>query len=126
MMQLYTECDSIPQYIQLLKKAQRRSIYGNLPVANNIPTATAINALLSTGDYKDNMTTWLGKGDTERTWTNFKKHFSKVYLTEEQQNKYFGEEAHPGQPFGGDVAPQQPQPPINNAAGITINNDFPA
>jgi len=84
MMALYKECEGIPQYIQALEKAQRRSVRGNLPVADNVLAATAINALLSTGDYKDDTTSWLKKADTDRTWSAFKTHFSAAYLAEEQ------------------------------------------
>ena len=125
MMALYKECEGIPQYIQALEKAQRRSVRGNLPVADNVLAATAINALLSTGDYKDDTTSWLKKADTDRTWSAFKTHFSAAYLAEEQRKKYFGGSENPGQPFGGTAAPL----PNNNTTaggGITINNEFPA
>jgi hypothetical protein len=125
MMALYKECEGIPQYIQALEKAQRRSVRGNLPVADNVLAATAINALLSTGDYKDDTTSWLKKADTDRTWSAFKTHFSAAYLAEEQRKKYFGGSENQGQPFGGTAAPL-PKNKTTTGEGKTNDNKFPA
>ena len=50
MMQLYHESAGIPQYIKAIEKSQRRSVRGKIPVSDDVLAATAINALLSTGD----------------------------------------------------------------------------
>ena len=128
MMSLYKECDSIPQYLQEMEKAQRRSVRGKLPVLDPTLAATAINSLLATGDYKDDTTSWLKMDETQRTWKNFKKHFLAAYLAEEQRKKYYGGEQNPGQPFGGTATQQQSIPEDSSAAGggITIHNAFPA
>ena len=87
MMQLYHESAGIPQYIKALEKAQRRSVRGKLPVSDNVLAATAINTLLSTGDYKDDTTSWLGTDVDQRTWAHFKAHFSAAYIAEDQRKK---------------------------------------
>ena len=126
MMQLYNESEGIPQYIKALEKAQRRSVRGKLPVSDNVLAATAINALLSTGDYKVETTTWLGKNESLRTWSAFKDHFSAAYIAEEQRKKYAGGADQPGQPFGGAATQQPSARSTDTPGGVVINNAFPA
>ena len=119
MMQLYHESAGIPQYIKALEKAQRRSVHRKLPVSDDVLAATAINALLSMGDYKDDTTSWLGTDVDQRTWAHFKTHFSAAYIAEEQRKNTQAEQRNPANHSVGPPHNKQPLLPQTTLEGVS-------
>ena len=85
MMTYYTEADGIPEYINMLEEAQRKSSRANLPIADDNLMAIASTAILASGHFPRPTDEWEALPLALRTWTAWKTHYRAAHLARKRQ-----------------------------------------
>ena len=97
---LFTNALGIPQYINEMESAQRKSKRAKLVITDEYMHAVALKLLLQSGDYETETQEWSKLKETQQTWTKWKTTFQEAYVTKRRS-----EDAREGEekPFGGSV-----------------------
>ena len=105
----------MPQYINRIEVAEKKSVSTPLLVTDEVMQGIAFRAILTSGEYPDNMREWQKLTPADQTWGNWKTKFLLVYSSKELSDKAMGAVR---KPFGGQAIaqalPQQVQPQVTN------------
>ena len=71
---------NIPQYINAIEAAQRKSKHGKLVITDNCMHTVAVKFLLQSGEYETETREWPKLQETKQTWTKCKTTFPETYV----------------------------------------------
>ena len=112
----------MPQYINIMEAAHKKSARTPLPVTNAVMQAIAFRANLASGEYPDNMRKWQKLTPAEHMWDKCNTECLLAYADKELIDK--ARDAV-GQPFGGQsivqALTQQVQPQVTNQMVETLD-----
>ena len=113
MKSLYKDSEGVPQFINAMEAAQRKSKHAKLVINDEYLHAVALRSLLQSGEYETETWEWSKLPEDKQTWEEWKTTFCAAYVA-----KRLSEAAREGEqkPFGGSelfgVAPvRNKQPP---------------
>ena len=95
---LFSYAEGIPQFINTMKAAQRKSKHAKLVINDEYLHAVVLKYLLQYGEYETETREWSKLPEDEQTWAEWKTTFRAVYVAKRQ-----AEAAREGEekPFGG-------------------------
>ena len=95
---LFTDADGIPQFINAMEAAQRKSKRAKLVKQDKYMHAMALKSLLQPGEYETETREWSELPDDQQNWTARKTTFREAYVAKIQPKA-----AREGEdkPFGG-------------------------
>ena len=98
---LFTNTDGIPQFINAMEAAHRKSKRVKLEILDEYMHAVALKLLLKPGEYEIETRKWLKLPGYQQTWTAWKTMFMEAYAV-----KRWAKYAREGEdkPFGGAAA----------------------
>jgi hypothetical protein len=85
MHQYYVQADGIPQYIIMLKDAQKKAKRAGMPIANVELNMMALAAVLAAQHFPREVNDWEGLPTPNRTWLAWKTAFRLAHLKRQQQ-----------------------------------------
>ena len=68
MQTFWTKAEGVPQYINRMEAAQKKSVRTPLPVTDAVMQAIAFRAILTSGEYPDDIREWQKLTPAEQTW----------------------------------------------------------
>ena len=77
---LFTNVDGIPQLINTMKAAQRKSKQAKLVIQDEYMHTVALKLLLHSGEYETKTREWSKLPDDQQTWTAWKTTFREAYV----------------------------------------------
>jgi hypothetical protein len=85
MMTFYAKADGIPEYIDMLEEAQRKSIRAKLPISDEQLLAIASTAVLGSGHFPRPTDEWEALPNANKTWTQWKHHYRAAHIARKRQ-----------------------------------------
>jgi hypothetical protein len=79
------QADGIPEYINMLKEAQRKLARANLPMLDNQLLAIALTLVLASGHFPRPTDEWEALACNNKTWAAWKTHYRAVHITRKRQ-----------------------------------------
>ena len=76
----FSNAKGIPQYINTMEAAQRKSKREKLVIHDDYMHAVAIKLLLQSGEYKTETREWSKLLEDQKTWTAWKTTFREAYV----------------------------------------------
>ena len=80
MKELYKNSDGVPQLINAMEAAQRKSKREKLVINDEYLHAVALKSLLQSGDYEIETREWSKLPEADQTWEDWKTTFCAVYV----------------------------------------------
>ena len=77
---LFTNTDGIPQFINAMVAAQRKSKLAKLIIQGKYMHAVELKFLLQSGEYETKTREWSKLPDDQQTWTAWEKKFREAYM----------------------------------------------
>ena len=77
---LYKDSDGLPQFINAMEVAQRKSKRVKLVINGEYLHAVALKSLLQAGENETETQKWLKLPEHEQTWAEWKTIFRAVYI----------------------------------------------
>ena len=77
---LYKDSDGLPQFINAMEAAQRKSKRAKLVIDNEYLHAVALKFLLQSGEYETETREWSKLPEDEQTWAEWKTMFRAAYV----------------------------------------------
>ena len=87
----------VPEYINKLEEAQRKSVRASLPISDKWLAAIATGSLLAAGSFPKQRPDWDSLPQANKTWTLWKTTFRDYQLTLKREQRATG---HRGDVFG--------------------------
>ena len=84
-MQYYGQADGIPQYIIMLKDAQKKAKRAGMPIADIELVMMALSAVLAAWHFVQDVDDWEGLPPVARTWSAWKTEFRSAHLKRQRQ-----------------------------------------
>ena len=81
---LYKDTEGIPQFINVMKAAQRKSKRAKLVMNDKYMHAVALKSLLQSGEYETETREWSKLPEEEQTWVEWKTTFRAAYVAKRQ------------------------------------------
>jgi hypothetical protein len=85
MHQYYIQADGIPQYINMLKDAQKKATRAGMPIANIELVMMALAAVLAAQHFPWKVDDWEGLPSSARTWSAWKMAFRLAHVKRQRQ-----------------------------------------
>jgi uncharacterized membrane protein len=82
----YTQVDGIPQYINMLEDAQKKTTRAGMPIANVKPVMMASAAVLAAQHFPREVDDWEGLPSASCTWMAWKTAFRLAHVKRQQQS----------------------------------------
>ena len=106
---LFSGAEGIPQFINAMEAAQRKSKRAKLVIHDEYMHAVALKLLLQSGEYETETREWSKLPEDKQTWSEWKTTFWAAYVAKRRvEAAWEGEE----KPFGGSAlfgaAPEKP------------------
>ena len=76
---LYKDAEGIPQFINAMEAAQRKSKRAKLVINDEYLYAVALKSLLLSGEYETETREWSKLLEVEKTWAEWKTTFRAAY-----------------------------------------------
>ena len=122
MKELYKDSDGVPQFINVIEAAQRKSKRAKLVINDEYLHAVALKLLLQSGDYEIETREWSKLPEADQTWEDWKTTFHAAYVAKrrseavrEGEQKPFGGSAQFGPaPIEEKTAPESNPPQMSN------------
>ena len=114
---LYKDSEGVPQFINVMEVAQRKSKRAKLVINGEYLHAVALKSLLQSGEYETETREWSKLLEDQQTWEDWKTAFLTLYVAKRRS-----EASREGEqkPFGGSalfgVAPVRNKPPKQKEA----------
>ena len=125
MQTFWTKAKGVPQYINRMEASQKKSVCTQLPVTDAVMQVIDFRAILTSGEYPNDMRERQNLTPTNQTWDKWKTKFLLAYSAKELSDK---ERDVVGQPFGGQAIaqalPQHIQPQVTNQMVDTLAGYF--
>ena len=80
MKNLYKDSDGVPQFINAMEAAQRKSKRAKLVINDKYLHTVALKSLLQSGEYETETWKWLKLPGDEQTWEEWKTTFRAKYV----------------------------------------------
>ena len=95
---LYKDYEGVPQFINTMEAAQRKSKRAKLVISDEYLHAVALKSLLHPGEYETETRKWSKLPEDNQTWADWKNTFHAAYVAKRRL-----EAAREGEqiPFGG-------------------------
>ena len=109
--ELYKDSEGVPQFINAMEAAQRKSKRAKLVINDEYLHAVTLKSLLQSGEYETETWEWSKLPEADQTWEDWKTTFRAAYVAKSRS-----EAAREGEqtPFGGSalfgVAPVENEP----------------
>ena len=95
---LFRNAEGIPQFINSMEEAHRKSKRVKLVISDKYMHAVALKSLLQSGEYETETWEWSKIPEDKQTWAEWKTTFQAAYVAKRRaEDKIEGEE----KPFGG-------------------------
>ena len=78
---LFADSDGIPQFINAVEAAQRKSKCAELTIQDKYMHDMALKLLLKSGECETETREWSKLPDNQQTWTAWQTTFRKAYVT---------------------------------------------
>ena len=75
MKELYKDSDGVPQFINAMEAAHRKSKQAKLVINNEYLHAVALKSLLQSGEYETETQEWSKLPEADQTWDDWKTTF---------------------------------------------------
>ena len=98
MKELYKDLDGVPQFINAMEAAQRKSKRAKLVINNEYLHAVALKSLLQSEEYETETREWLKLPEADQTWGYWKTTVCAEYVTKRRSKSVREREQ---KPFGG-------------------------
>ena len=98
MKELYKDSDGVPQFINAMEVAQRKSKRAKLVINDEYLHAVALKLLLQSGEYKTETREWSKLPEANQTWEDWKTTFRAAYVVKRRSEAVREGEQ---KPFGG-------------------------
>ena len=95
---LFSGAEDIPQFINAMEAAQRKSKRAKLVIHDEYMHAVALKSLLQSGEYQTETRDWLKLTEDKQTWSEWKTTFQATYAAKRQVED---EREVEEKPFGG-------------------------
>ena len=96
--ELYKDSDGVPQFINAMEAAQRKSKQAKLFINDEYLHAVALKSLLQSGEYETETREWLKIPEADQTWEDWKTMFRAAYIA---KRRLEGVREGEQKPFGG-------------------------
>ena len=80
MKNLYKDLDGVPQFINAMEAAQRKSKRSKLVINDEYLHAVALKSLLQSGEYETETREWSKLPEADQTWEEWKTTFCAAYV----------------------------------------------
>ena len=80
MKSLYKDTEGVPQFINAMKAAQRKSKRAKLVINDEYLHTVALKSLLQSGEYETETREWSKLPEGKQTWTAWKTMFRGAYV----------------------------------------------
>ena len=80
MKKIYKELDGVPQFINAMEAAQRKSKRAKLVINDKYLHAVALKLLLQSGEYETETREWSKLPEADQTWDDWKTMFRAAYV----------------------------------------------
>ena len=117
MKELYKDSDGVPQFINAMEEAQRKSKRAKLVINYEYLHAVALKSLLQPGEYEAETREWSKLPEADQTWDEWKTTFRAAYVTKRRSEAVREGEQ---KPFGGSA--QFGPAPVRNEPEKTESN----
>ena len=94
---IYKDSEGVPQFINSIKAAQRKSKHAKLVINDKYLHAVALKSLLQSGEYETETREWSKLPEDKQTWADWKTKFRAAYVVkrrseaaQEGEQKTFG------------------------------------
>ena len=122
MKELYKDSDGVPQFINAMEAAQRKSKRAKLVINGEYLHAVALKLLLQSGEYETEIREWSKLLEADQTWEEWKTTFCAAYVAKrrseavrEGEQKPFGGSAQFGPaPVGEETKPESNLPTLSH------------
>ena len=118
MKSLYKDLEGVPQFINAMEAAKRKSKHGKLVINDEYLHAVALKLLLQSGEYEKETREWSKLPEDKQTWEDWKTTFLAADVTKrrseaarEGEKKTFGGSALFGVVPVGNKQPEQQEVP---------------
>ena len=92
---LFTDANRIPQFINAVEAAQRKSRREKLEIQDEYMHDVALKLILKSGEYETKTREWSKRPDEKQTWTAWKTKFREAYVEKRRaESANEGEEKH--------------------------------
>ena len=81
----YSQADDIPEYINMLKEAQRKLARANLPMSDNQLLAIASMAILASSHFPGPTDDREACARVDKMWTAWKTHYRAAHIAHKRQ-----------------------------------------
>ena len=81
MKSLYKDSEGVPQFINEIEVAQRKSKRTKIVINNEYLHAVALKSLLQSGEYETETREWSKIPEDKQIWADWKTTFRAVYVT---------------------------------------------
>ena len=98
MKELYKDSDGVPQFINVMEAAQRKSKRAKLVINDEYLHAVALKLLLQSGEYETETREWSKLQEADQTWEEWKTTFCAEYVVKRRSEAVREGEQ---KPFGG-------------------------
>jgi hypothetical protein len=85
MLSYYAQAEGIPEYINMLKEAQRKLARANLPMSDDQLLAIASTSILASGHFPRPTDEWEVLAHNNKTWTAWKTHYRAAHIARKWQ-----------------------------------------
>jgi hypothetical protein len=118
MMQYYIQADGIPQFIVMMKDAQKKAEQASMPIIDIKLVMMSLAAVLVAQHFPREVDDWEGLLSTSRTWQAWKVAFCLAHLKRQRQLQALGG----GKPLGGAHTVIPTAAPTINRIGTALEN----
>ena len=80
MKELYKDSDGVPQFINAMEAAHRKSKRAKLVINNEYLHAVALKSLLQSGEYETETQEWSKLPESDQTWDDWKTTFWAAFV----------------------------------------------
>ena len=98
MKELYKDSDGVPQFINAMEAAQRKSKRAKIVINDNYLHAVALKFLLRSREYETETQEWSKLSEADQTWDDWKTKFRAAYVAKRRSEAVREGEQ---KPFGG-------------------------
>ena len=81
---LYKDAEGVPQFINTMEAAHRKSKRAKLVINDEYLHAMALKSLLQSGEYETETREWSKLAEDEQTWAEWKKFFRAAYVAKQR------------------------------------------
>ena len=125
MKDLYKESDGVPQFINAMEEAQRKSKRAKLVINDEYLHDVALKSILQSGEYKTETREWSKLPEADQNWEDWKTTFRAAYVAKRRSEAVREGEQ---KPFGGSsqfgVAPVGNEPEQKESNTTTMSQQI--